>query len=104
MGKMGEGEWEVQASNYEMSKLQGQKAQHRECHQWYCNVLYGGQMVLTTPLVVSTENLQKCQITMLHTCSQWNIVNYTQILKKVKTNKNQVTALFNIQLPLRKHM
>ena len=30
MGRMGEGELEVQASSYEMDKLQGEKIQHRE--------------------------------------------------------------------------
>lgn len=29
-GKMGEGEWKVQASSFRMNKWQEQKAQHRE--------------------------------------------------------------------------
>lgn len=34
---MGEGQREIQASNYEMSKSQKLKAQHKEDSQWYCN-------------------------------------------------------------------
>ena len=32
-GKMGEREWEIQASSYGINKSQGQKAQHKECSQ-----------------------------------------------------------------------
>ena len=33
MGKMGEGEWEIQASGGRLTKLQEQKGQHREYSQ-----------------------------------------------------------------------
>ena len=47
MGKMGEGEQEVQASSYGMKKSRGGKEQHREYSQGHC-----GHM---GTLVVSTE-------------------------------------------------
>jgi len=37
MGKMGEGEWEIQASSSGMNKSWKEKAQPREYSQWYCN-------------------------------------------------------------------
>ena len=37
LGKMGEGEWEIQAFSYGMNKSQGQKVQYRLYSQWYCN-------------------------------------------------------------------
>ena len=49
---MGEGEWEVQSSSYEMSKSQEQKAQHKEYSQCYCNRTVWCQVVATP--VVST--------------------------------------------------
>ena len=33
MGKMGAGQWEMQASGHGMSKSREEKAQHRECRQ-----------------------------------------------------------------------
>ena len=37
MGKMGEGDWEVQASSYGMNKSQGWKVQHREYSHYDCS-------------------------------------------------------------------
>ena len=37
LGKMGEGEKEVQASSCGRSKSQEYEAQHEGCSQWYCN-------------------------------------------------------------------
>ena len=34
---MGEGDWEIQASGYRMSKSQGQKVEHKEYNQWNYN-------------------------------------------------------------------
>ena len=35
MGKMNEGEWDIQASSYGMDK--SQRIQHGAYSQWYCN-------------------------------------------------------------------
>ena len=59
MGKIGEGEWEIQASTYGMTKSWGYKAQHREYSQWYCNSIVWWQTVAT-----AAENTESCRIVL----------------------------------------
>ena len=46
MRKMGDGEWEVQASGYGMNKSQRREVQHRDYSSWYCNSVHGDRWLL----------------------------------------------------------
>lgn len=82
MDKMGEGDWEIQISSDEMIKSWEYKAEHKECGQWYCNIVVWGQMVVTCgehsimyKLIKSLYCIPETYVTLC--------VKYTQTFKKV---------------------
>lgn len=61
MGKMGKGEWKIQASSYGMNKPQQRSTVHATVR-----AMYGDRWQVAT-LAVKLHNLETSQITMLST-------------------------------------